>query len=97
MQWSKTIWDVPSLQVQGPPFLLPVLITELHWLVEQQIKTNAFYQFRFHYPLIIYLTFRYFYVKYVWTIYLLEAENPKTGRLDIAWKCLFSLHLSFWR
>ena len=37
------------------PFFLPVLITELHWLVEQQIKTNAFYRFQCHYPLITYL------------------------------------------
>ena len=35
--------------------LLPILITKLHWLVEYQIKTNAFYRFRCHYPLITYL------------------------------------------
>ena len=39
-------------------FLLPVFITEMHWLVEQQIKTNAFF-FRCNYPLITFLNFYY--------------------------------------
>ena len=38
------------------PSLLPVLITELPTLVEQQIKTNAFYPNPCHYPLMTYLT-----------------------------------------
>ena len=40
------------------PSLLLVLNTEMHWLVEQQIKTNAFYRFQCHNPLITFLRFR---------------------------------------
>ena len=38
------------------PSLLPVLITELPMLVEQQIKTYAFYPNQCHYPLMTYLS-----------------------------------------
>ena len=44
------------LSYKKGPSLLPVLITELPTLVEQQIKTNAFYTIRCHYPLRTYLS-----------------------------------------